>query len=383
MKLVLFFTRGISLKIWLDKGLFDREKLIYEEHLKRGNLQKVYWITYGTKDGEIANELKHVGRLHKDIEILSMPKVFDSKFGKIVYSFLIPLIHRKILRQVDILKTNQMDGSWSAVITKWIYKKPLVVRTGYTWSQLEEKLNRKSQVVIWIIKLMEKFSYKYADVAIIASKHDKDYVTNNYNPKEIKVIYNYIDLGQFRPVITLKGYPNKVVYVGRLSNEKNLFNLIKAIAKLDLTLDIYGSRELEGELKKEAERLNAKVNFCGVIPNKDLPGVLNKYKYFILPSYFEGMPKSLLEAMACGLLCIGTNVEGINEVIEDGKTGILAYSTDAQALTEALKRAITLDDRTYTKISENARGLIEEKFSLPSCVEKEREIFEFLIRCKC
>ena len=77
MVLILFFTRNVSLKHWLNKGLFDREKLIYEEHLKQGNLKKVYWFTYGSDDLDLSNQLKKEKKLHKNIIVVDMPSLFN------------------------------------------------------------------------------------------------------------------------------------------------------------------------------------------------------------------------------------------------------------------------------------------------------------------
>ncbi len=85
MKLALFFTCNVSLKLWIDTGLFDREKLLYEEFLHRGYLERVYWLTYGNNDGVIANQLKAEGRLHPDIIVLPMPRIFSGKFGALIY----------------------------------------------------------------------------------------------------------------------------------------------------------------------------------------------------------------------------------------------------------------------------------------------------------
>ena len=142
MKLALFFTRNVSLKLWLDSGLFDREKLIYQKHLDNGNLQKVYWFTYGKNDALTASQLKSDNRLHSDIVVLPMPRFFYGSFGRFLYSFLMPLIHRRELKSVNLLKTNQADGSWSAVIAKRLYKKPLVARSGYILSLFTQKKKR-------------------------------------------------------------------------------------------------------------------------------------------------------------------------------------------------------------------------------------------------
>lgn len=372
--LALFFTRRVSLKLWVDTGLFDREKLLYEEHLRRGHLRKVYWLTYGTDDAMIATELKASGRLHPDIVVLPIARCLSGKWGCLIYSFLIPLLHRRGLKSADIFKTNQMDGSWSAVIARWLYHKPLVIRTGYTASlfadkQADEKLKRNFERV-------ERFAYRYADVGIVASDADKQFICSKYHipPAKIEVLYNYIDTVVFRPANCEK-YEDRIIFVGRLHPQKNLFNLIEAVSVNNLTLDIYGNGELHDELLAHAKKINAKVNFMGVVPNNELPDILNLYRYYILPSFYEGTPKTLLEAMACGLVCIGTDIEGINQIIEDGVNGYLAEGTHAGVLVEAIKRAVQLPHDSIT--AEGVRR-VRSNFSLETIVEQENEIIEKL-----
>ena len=370
MKLALFFTRNISLELWVDAGLFDREKQLYEEHLHRGNLQKVYWLTYGRNDSELAKQLKSTGKLHNDIEVLAMPHCFFGKWGCWFYSFLMPLFHRYSLKAADVFKTNQMDGSWSAVIAGWLYHKPLIVRTGYTAS-----LFAKRQVdAVWEKRFerIERFAYRNADIGVVASYRDKQYICSKYGIKSenVRVLYNYVNTAVFKPVNCEK-YQNRILFVGRLNEQKNLFNLIKTVSDNNLTLDIYGNGGLYNVLLAHAKKLNAKVNFMGVIGNDQLPGVLNRYRYYIQPSLYEGMPKALLEAMACGLVCIGTDVAGINEVVEDGVNGYLAKGTDAQALAEVINKAVRLPPDIVT-----AEGIrkIRNNFSLEAAVEQEKEI---------
>ena len=102
MKLALFFSRGVSLKLWIEKGLFDREKSLYEQHLLNGNVSKVYWLTYASGDFELGERLKKEGRLHNDIIILAMPKIFNiPKIGSYIYSFFIPFFYKKELGGFD------------------------------------------------------------------------------------------------------------------------------------------------------------------------------------------------------------------------------------------------------------------------------------------
>jgi glycosyltransferase involved in cell wall biosynthesis len=373
MTLALFFTRNVSLEKWVNQGLFDREKLIYEEHLKQGNLSDVYWFTYGSKDKKLSEQLKSENRLHKDIKIIEMPSLFKiPKIGSFIYSFMLPLIHKKILKKSVILKTNQMDGSWSAVISKWLFKKPLILRSGYTLSQLEYSKNGNNLKYNYY-SLVEKFAYANCDFSVVTSDNNRKYLEDKdyISPNRVFIIENFIDINSFKP-LNLKRYKNKILFVGRVSKEKNLYSLIKSISEMDMILDVYGCGELKEELKEYVNRKNIAVNFKGMMPNSELPYIYNKYKYYILPSYFEGMPKTLLEAMACGCICIGTNVNGINEIIEDGLNGFLSEGINYGDITRVIYRAFALSN---SYIQNEGVHLINNKFSLESIVEKERMIF--------
>jgi len=375
MKLALFFTRNVSLRLWVDSGLFDREKLIYQEHLHKGNLQKVYWLTYGKDDGAIAEQLKSEGHLHQDIVLLPMPRLFYGPFGRLLYSFLMPLIYYRLLRSADILKTNQTDGSWSGVITKWLYKKPLIARSGYTLSRFARK-KAGAKLKVRLAECIERLACNYADITVVAGSRDKQYICSKYSvpPEKVKVMHNYVDTGIFYPM-SCKKYSDRMIFVGRLEQQKNLSALIEAVSTTDFILDIYGKGRLHEQLKRNAKELNAQVSFMGVMPNEKMPEVLNSYTYYILPSLYEGMPKSLLEAMACGLICIGTNVEGTNEIIEDGVNGYMAKGTDAPMLAEAINRAIRLP---ADSICARAIQTIRDEFAVEAIVEQETELFESL-----
>jgi len=371
MQLALFFTRGVSLKLWFDTGLFDREKQLYEEHLRRGHFEKVYWLTYGKEDAGLAKQLKLSGQLDPRIEVLPMSRLFCGHWGTLLYSFLMPVIHFFRLSSCDIFKTNQMDGSWTAVLAKWLHRKPLVVRSGYTWSLLRRIRNapkRKQK----LIGLIEHFAYNNATIAVVTSKRQARYISERYSVSEenVRVIPNYINTQLFTPMESTNKYADRIIFVGRLNEVKNLFNLIEAIAQTHLTLDIYGRGDIRNELEARSKKLNAKVNFMGVVPNNELPNVLNRYQYYILPSFYEAMPKSLLEALACGLVCIGTNVGGISEVIEDGVSGYLAEGTQPGALVEVIKRATQLPHDSV--IAEGIRR-VRNNFSLETIVEREKE----------
>ena len=372
MKLSLFFTYNISLKNWVESGLFEREKLIYEKHLESGTFSNVFWLTYGPNDRSLAKTLKEQGHLHKSINVVPMPKIFRGKLGTFLYSLILPLWQYKSLLQADILKTNQISGSWTAVLSRWLYRRPLVVRTGYTWSILKKRCNAPyyKQKLIGAI---ESLAYKNAEMAVVTSKCQSRYISERYRISEekIHVVPNYVNTQLFKPDDSADKYENRIIFVGRLSDEKNLFNLVEAIAKTNLTLDIYGQGPLKEQLEEYAGKSGAAVNFMGILPNDKLPGIFNRYRYYILPSYDEGMPKSLLEAMACGLICIGSDAKGIREIIEDEVNGYLAKGTDATALVQVIKKAT---HPAEDLVAREAVKTIRNKFSIETILEQEEEL---------
>jgi len=370
-QLALFFTRSVSLELWVSSGLLDREKLLYERLLENNIFSKIYWFTYG-QDDKLTIELKERALLHKSICTVSMPWYFFGKVGRFLYSIMMPFVHRDILKSVDIYKTNQINGAWSALIAKLLYNKYLMVRMGYLLS-LNSKRSNKYKFEHLFYKYVECFSCKYADHTIVTTKAIKEYFTRINN---VSVIPNYVDTGIFMPVNNNK-YKDRIIFVGRLNRAKNLFTLIDAIHLSEKRLDIYGDGELFNELKEYTRREYSScdsINFMGVVPNSQLATVYNKYKYFILPSYYEGMPKALIEAMASGLICIGTSVPGIINIIEHKKNGFLSSGNDAQAIAEVIKLAT--ECKTPDLIIKNALMTIQQNFSLNSTVVKEIAIIK-------
>ncbi len=381
MILALFFTRATSLQTWLDRGLFDREKLIYEYHLSIGNLKEVHWLTYGGEDEALARKLKIDGRLDPRIYVHGRPRWIPSgKFGLTLYSLLLPLINQKALKFANVYKSNQLDGAWAAVFARYIFRKPLVLRCGYVQSQLETSLRR---LPAWRLKLMlaiERFQYLHTDLAVVASVHNARYIRACHNVSEcrIRVLPNYIDEVLFapNPKSSSETRQERLLYVGRLSLEKNLESLIRAVALVKLPLDIVGSGPMKEYLGKLSAEIGADVHFLGTKPNAELPALINQNRYFALISFFEGMPKALLEAMACGAVCIGTNVDGINEVICDEINGYLSMGTDASAIALAINRARL---GNHYSIGNAARRKVIDEYAIEAITQKEFDIFKEVI----
>lgn len=368
----LLFTRNVSLKLWVETGLFDREKAIYEKELEKNIYQKIYWFTYGSEDEAVYNKLVAEERIDSRIEVVPMPKIFKGRIGYDLYSLLMPIIKKKYMKEIGIIKSNQMDGAWTGLIIRKLYHIPFYFRTGYTNTMFQEKMKGKRDFNFYKFLFLEKIIYKYCDYASVTSIHDKKYVCSTYNidKEKVNILVNYVDTDVF---CNLKyNRKNRLVFVGRLSEQKNLFNIIQAVKCNNIGLDIYGKGPLRKELHDYVSKLDADVCFKGVISNDKMPAMLNSYKYYILASEYEGMPKTLIEAMACGCICIGTNVEGINEVIIDQYNGYLAEGTDSQSIAETIKRAVNnVNNENYRS---NALNMISQQYSLETIIRKEIQL---------
>jgi len=145
--------------------------------------------------------------------------------------------------------------------------------------------------------------------------------------------------------------PNKIklLYVGRVSHEKGLFNLIRALNQLvkneglDIELTICGTGPELSKLKSLSTEhgLDGKILFNGFVnPGEELNDIYEKHHIFILPSISEGTPKVLLEAMAKGMPIIATRVGGIPDLIHDGINGILIDENNPIAIKKAIENIL-------------------------------------------
>ena len=371
MKLLLLFTYGVSLETWVKKGLLDREKRLYEELLSSGHVEEVFWLTYG------ANDLDFGEDLDRRIKVIPKPAIFKGKLFTFLYSLLMPILRARYFKEADVIKTNQMKGSWAGILASMLYGKPLYVRTGYTWSIFSRKMGKRS-FLEEISPFIEWLAYRFARRASITSLADRTFVMKKYGVpgRRIKWIPNYVDTAIFKSSKSDR-YPDRIVFVGRLTFQKNLFALFEAIAGTPYSLDLFGTGELEDKLRNYANRIGARVRFMGSVPNAELPGILNRYPLFVLPSLTEGMPKALLEAMACGIAVLGTNVPGIREVVRHGHNGWLV-ERDPQSIKKGIIHLME-NPSLRARLGRSAREFIEENFSLKRVVSEEAKLLREIL----
>jgi glycosyltransferase involved in cell wall biosynthesis len=173
----------------------------------------------------------------------------------------------------------------------------------------------------------------------------------------------------------------KVICVARLVQGKRHAVLLHALARLrdegaDFECELVG----DGPWLETTQALAAKlgladrVNFLGTRPPEDVRALLAGADVFVLASIWEGLPGSVLEAMAAGLPVVGTNVNGIREIVVPGETGVLVPPDDADALADALG-ALLANAGVRAKMGRNGRDRARAEFSIETLVERKTALF--------
>lgn len=370
--LFLFFTKGVSIEDWVNTGLYSREILLYRSYLNKGIYKKVYFIPYGKNDLKILSGLKRADSSISNIDIIPIPSVLDNRLGWFIYSLISPfIIRRHVTNQLEcdfVFKSNQLNGSWAILVASTLMGGVTVCRTGFTKSLFLSK-QKANKGKIALFKAIEKIVMKLSDIVVVASKGDKSYLIDMGVKSRLLVNFNYIDVSRFKDYGGER--KGKLLFVGRLTEQKNLFELLKACNLARMDIDIYGAGVLKCELMQYAKTLSVNVNFLGSIANDELHLVYSKYKYYILASLYEGMPKTLIEAMASECICIGTKVEGIEELIIDGVTGFTSKSVHSKDIASAIKEALASSN--HYEIKQKQRNFILSNFSVDCHIEREME----------
>lgn len=365
MKLAVFFTTGIALRDWQTIGNLDRELKPYTR--LSSVFETIYLFTYGGAEDRVFEK-----SLPTHVKVVPKPRFVPSK----LYSFIMPLVHRRVLSSVDIYKTNQMSGSWAAVFAKMLYKKKLVVRAGYELLFFLEKQN-VGAFKRFVISLLERFAYRSADRICLASRSEIEFVKDRFGIDEKKFVYlpNYIDVDLFSPS-GIPVVPKRILFVGRFVEQKNLLNLVKALAGTDFELVLIGQGALKQAIEEAAAKHRVQAVFKGSMSNEQLPVEIRQAEIFVLPSLYEGCPKTLLEAMSTGVACIGARSPGIEGVIEHGVNGYLA-GTSVDALREGILE-LHANVELRKKMGENARQTIMKNYTLEKVLATEEDVYKQL-----
>ncbi|MGB9696487.1 MAG: glycosyltransferase family 4 protein [Ignavibacteria bacterium] len=236
-------------------------------------------------------------------------------------------------------------------------------------------------------KIQEWIKQFFVDYFIAICDNDKEKMVKYFSvaKKKIKVIYNGIDalaLFPYRKMLNLEEESSKTFItigsIGRITFQKGYDILIEAFDKLtavrqNVRLIIIGTGEDLQNIRNlvEMKGLTKKVTLTGYKTN--VFEYLRMFDVFVLTSRYEGVPYVILEAMSIGIPIISTKVGGIDNVLKDGKTGLLVQKNDVQGIFEAMLRLVD-DAALRYKLALNAMEEVKN-YSLSRMVEETSQLY--------
>lgn len=236
------------------------------------------------------------------------------------------------------------------------------------------------------VKRFARFALSHADLLRAVSSSTRLQLQEWMPNLPVVQFPTWTDIESFKKAGALKrfGDSQRLLYCGVLIPRKGVHHLIQAMAALagefpDLKLTIVGRRDNIGysnELVKSASRLGIadKVFFIDEISQTELANLMAAASVFVLPTYSEGLPRVIFEAMATSLPVIASRVSGIPDIIEDGKTGWLVPPGDEQALAERL-RWVLQHTNTALEIGQRAQSMVDEVFSTERYIQGYSQLF--------
>lgn len=237
------------------------------------------------------------------------------------------------------------------------------------------------KIIYYVLKFCESFIFYLSDRIIVQSDNVVSFLgLEKYNRKIVNGS-RFIDTAIFRRNIPQKDRANVIGYIGRMSYEKGVLNFIKGASiiikdRSDLGFIISGDGPLMSMVINVLieENLTEKIKIAGWVSHDKIGSALNDLKLLVLPSYSEGLPTIVLEAMASGTPVLATSVGGIPDIIKDENTGFIMENNMPKCIAKNIIRA--LDHPRIEDIINNAEKLVENDYSYISAIERYKAIID-------
>ena len=288
-----------------------------------------------------------------------------------------PVRHRREFRRCAVFRVFQLTGIIPAVAARAWWGIPFVTTYGFWYASLAR--TRASSLAK---RALERVGLRLAAAVIVTTEELRAHAATMASAHRIHLIPNGVDLARFRPAGP-RASRGSILYVGRLSEEKNLSALVQAAASLrrrvPSRLVMIGAGPLRDRLEAEARAAGVPVEFPGVVDHQLIPRWLQDADAFVLPSFTEGHPKALIEAMAAGVPCVASDCAGNRALVKEAGAGLLFDPRDPAELAAALERVLT-DPTLASALGRRGQDLVARDYDLARLVQMEIDLLERVAR---
>ena len=239
-------------------------------------------------------------------------------------------------------------------------------------------------------------SVRNNDLLIAVSQDLKDIAESLLSETKIKVIPNGVDIRKFTLssednnwIKQKKGYFKErkiLLFVGSVMESKGIKELLEAFDRVssnrdNLLLILIGRMTRKDYIDHHIKSLNGNIRLLGPVKHERLKLWMNLCDMFLLPSYNEGLPVSMLEAMACGKPVIVSDVGGISEVVRDKENGLLIEPKDVDSLVKAINFLLDNPDKAR-ELGEKAKRVIFENYTWIKNAERTIDVYREILESK-
>jgi glycosyltransferase involved in cell wall biosynthesis len=324
------------------------------------------------KDGFFDSQNVHLICTHSDGNVF----VVLWYFLRSLLSFLYQLIFKNVtLIHIHSASRGSFWRKSLYAVIGFIFKTPVIFHIhGASIEKFYSSLPR-------VFKKYFQWVVEHSKCVIVLSESWKSYISSVAPNSTIEVVNNYVVL----PEIGKKKVNNKIkiLFLGIVGKRKGIYDIINSINYIaeknpNFEFIIGGNGEVEVARKKVKEnKVDKFIKFLGWVNLEQKNELLRDADVYVLPSYNEGLPMSLLEAMSWGLPVISTDVGGIPELIRNGEDGFIIKPGDVDALSKKLLALIDSED-LRVQMGVNGRSRIKNNFSDLSVLPKLELIYSKL-----
>lgn len=358
-----FMTKGLSLRGWEETNIIARELNYFSALLSIYPKIDIHLYTYNT-DLQEEHSLLNEFLPSKNITLVPLETHrWWQNLKKIISN--VRNSKRKVVR------TNQTPGALYPLVMSLFSKNSMFVyRTGYSVSDFKKRENKVIAFIFY--RAVEIICGYFCDLRVSSS-------VDQIERLAFKKKSNICEIPNYIPDYLYDCNHNNragFVFYGRLSKQKQIYEICDTFANLpQITLDVYGNGDEELKLKKIFAPY-PNIRFLKSVPNHNLAQVMNSYRFGLLLSKYEGMPKVAIEMMAMGLVLIATPVGNLPSILSHEKNAFVAPN-DPRGWLEFLSKVSSYQEKELEALSQ-AAIVTAEKFKVENAIRKEIKAWEKL-----